>query len=87
MKILDTETGVGAEVPKHWLLGDPHNNWYIWTEGNYSCDCNRALFHARFRGELEPEDPSCGEGRYELVDAPWESVDLALRTLRGALTE
>ena len=83
MRILDTETGLSAEVPEDWLPNDSHDNWYMWTEGNYSCDCNRALFHARFRDVPEPEDPPCGEGRFKLLDAPWEDVDLAIRTLRG----
>lgn len=74
MKILDTQTGVAVEVPKDWFMGNPHDNWYIWTEGNYSCDCNRALLHARWRGETEPEDLPCGEGRYELVDVPWQTL-------------
>jgi hypothetical protein len=36
---------------------------YMWTEGNYSCDCNRRLFMARALGEPEPEDPNnpCGD--------------------------
>jgi hypothetical protein len=35
---------------------------YMWTEGNWSCDCNKRLFIARALGEPEPEttDP-CGD--------------------------
>ena len=34
---------------------------YQWTEGNYGCDCNRALFFARAAGEEEEEEnPPCG---------------------------
>ena len=39
---------------------------YIWSEGNYSCDCNRELFFARGRGEPEPanENLRCTDGRF-----------------------
>jgi hypothetical protein len=37
---------------------------YTWDEGNYSCDCNRALFFARAKGEEDPEDRPCGEEAY-----------------------
>jgi hypothetical protein len=33
---------------------------YIWEEGNYACDCNRALFIQRCCDENFPESP-CGE--------------------------
>lgn len=38
---------------------------YQWFEGNYSCDCNRALFFARAGGEDDPEI-GCGEGAYSV---------------------
>jgi len=31
----------------------------MWTDGNYSCDCNRAAFIAQLRGEDDPDAP-CG---------------------------
>lgn len=34
-----------------------------WSDGNYGCDCNRALFFARANGEDEP-DIECGETAY-----------------------
>lgn len=30
---------------------------YMWTEGNYACDCNRALFWSRLKGEPDPNIP------------------------------
>ena len=36
---------------------------FQWSEGNYSCDCNRALFFARAGGEPE-HDVDCGEELY-----------------------
>lgn len=38
---------------------------FMWSEGNYACDCNRALFFAHTGGEDEPEHP-CGEGAYSV---------------------
>jgi hypothetical protein len=40
---------------------------YIWEDGNYRCDCNRALFFARAAAEPTPDDPCdspCGDGGY-----------------------
>jgi hypothetical protein len=34
---------------------------FMFSEGNYACDCNRAIFLARARQEAEPEEPECGE--------------------------
>lgn len=38
---------------------------YMWREGNYSCDCNRALFFAR-SGMGNAEDGACGDERYRV---------------------
>ena len=37
---------------------------FIWEEGNYRCDCNRALFFARAMGDEDPGELTCGESRY-----------------------
>jgi hypothetical protein len=37
----------------------------MWAEGNYSCDCNRALFFAMAVDE-EDTDVSCGEKGYSV---------------------
>lgn len=62
---------------------------YIWSEGNFACDCNRALFFANAGGELGP-DVSCGTGRYSArvlaedgsilyQDDDWETAALTSR--------
>lgn len=39
---------------------------YIWSEGNYSCDCNRHLFFEKSMGvDLGPE-MDCSEGAYRV---------------------
>lgn len=35
--------------------------FFMYTDGNYSCDCNRILFLARAANEPEPEEVDCGE--------------------------
>lgn len=40
-------------------------NEYGWTEGNFSCDCNRALFFARAVGDPDPNIP-CGDDGYSI---------------------
>lgn len=61
IEISDTSTGVTATYQDQ--------NWdeYMWTEGNYACDCNRFLFHRRALGE-DPDfdDGSCGEKRFKI---------------------
>lgn len=66
VRIRDTVTGVELQCD---MPGDyDEGAEYAWSEGNYSCDCNRALFFMRAEGGLsESEMPftPCGEGRYE----------------------
>lgn len=40
---------------------------FQWREGDYACDCNRALFFARAGGEPDSVDPKCGEGAYHVT--------------------
>jgi hypothetical protein len=37
-----------------------HAIYYMWTDGNYGCDCNRLLFIEREHGIAVPEDPETG---------------------------
>lgn len=41
---------------------------YMWTLGNYGCDCNREIFFERAAGNgIEPaEQSSCGETRFSV---------------------
>lgn len=41
---------------------------YIWSEGNYSCDCNRHLFFNRVLDPDFDEEFTCGESVYSIVD-------------------
>jgi hypothetical protein len=66
-KVVITRTADGEQ--RTYDHGDPHNVWddvteYMWTEGNYGCDCNRHLFFHRAAGAEADEDCACGETAY-----------------------
>lgn len=44
------------------------NSMYQWTDGNYSCDCNRELFWHRAIGE-EAKEVGCGETAFSVLYA------------------
>jgi hypothetical protein len=39
---------------------------FNWTDGNYSCDCNRSMFFAQAAGE-DPDDDGCGDERFTAI--------------------
>ena|ERR1700735_400734 len=52
-------------------MGEPddpfHYITFMFDEGNYGCDCNRALFFGRAAGvELGDNDTPCGDERYSV---------------------
>lgn len=65
--LLDTVTG--ERMIHHDAYGydeeDPPGVYsdFMWSEGNYACDCNRGLFFERARGK-EVVDSPCGSGRF-----------------------
>lgn len=63
--LLDRRTGERAVFSADFLREDtaePFSDW-IWREGNFACDCNRALFFARALKRDDPERPLCTQGR------------------------
>lgn len=61
---------------------------YCWTEGNFSCDCNRADFFKRAAGEKENDDEPCGDMAYRVPRLIFEDgteieLDSALPSTRG----
>lgn len=42
---------------------------FLWTDGNYACDCNRADFFARAGGETPTDDSPCGDTRFAAICA------------------
>lgn len=39
---------------------------FMWADGNYACDCNRALFFARAGNEPDV-DIDCGDSMFQIV--------------------
>jgi len=62
VKITDTITGDSRlfSSDMEWY-GD-----YIWSEGNFSCDCNRYLFFQRALNMDEDGESPCGDDRYTI---------------------
>jgi hypothetical protein len=50
---------------EHWSFEPYEDGDYLWTEGNYACDCNRHLFFERAGGrEPESREVACGDEKY-----------------------
>lgn len=61
------------------IPGNPDGTFYLWTEGNYSCDCNRELFWTNHN----PNCPNpCGDERYTLVGLTLDGVEVDLNGYR-----
>ena len=57
--VKNVETGFIKAFGDELYTPDGHDGLFIWREGNFACDCNRALFS----GDDKPE---CGESKYEV---------------------
>lgn len=60
-----------VRTQREWQTYDPAEEGdtpsdYIWSEGNYGCDCNRHLFFHRAAGVEPEEDCPCGDEEYSL---------------------
>lgn len=66
--IRDVDTGYAGiyltESGPDWDGESP--NTFIWSEGNFSCDCNRSIFLHSALGLDEPKNLECGERRYAI---------------------
>lgn len=73
----NTETGEVRKVDPY-LKYDGTKEWmneleWFWTEGNFSCDCNRWMaFEWAADGDPDLDEAECGEGRFEITQAPWQ---------------
>ena len=67
-KVLLRNNETGEERWVEYNMPWEEHSDFMWTEGNYACDCNRHLFFERSKGQ-EPEDAECGEKRYTAVCA------------------
>lgn len=48
-----------------WWHRDKGPHLYNWEDGNFSCDCNRAMFFADAAGEPDPDVP-CSDGLFSV---------------------
>lgn len=71
---IEEDEGDHDEKTRNWRL-DEGGDIYLWSEGNYSCDCNRALFFARAAGEDEPDEP-CGDSAYRLISLRQNGIEI-----------
>ena len=53
-RVSDSET---RSITGEHFWSDHEGADYIWDEGNYACDCNRANFFAEGGGETRPDQP------------------------------
>lgn len=62
------EVATGEVVRRGMDLPWDDGSIYWWTEGNYSCDCNRRMEFMRGK-ELDPDDAEteCGDGAYRVT--------------------
>lgn len=62
------EFATGVEKPiafdNPWCDGDDGNSWFVWSESNFSCDCNRMLYFTNW--ECDDDAVQCSEGRFLL---------------------
>lgn len=65
VELRDNATG---QIVRHL---DRYYYSYMWTDGNYSCDCNRHLFFCNALGiEPNPEiSRECGSSKYTAIRA------------------
>lgn len=63
----ENETG---RVVEYWdEIFDDEIGEFMWLEGNFACDCNRALCFARALGEPDPEPIPCSMSKYTAIKA------------------
>jgi hypothetical protein len=74
VRIRDTATGEERDCPMRfdWFKPDGGDDEFWWTEGNFSCDCNRELEFRRAAGE-DPDANSVecnvGSNRFKALHA------------------
>ncbi len=78
IEIRNNSTGEWRDIPIGKYDSEELDRWppFYWTEGNYSCDCNRHLQFRRANGEIgqyldyldvvEHNEGECGETEYSL---------------------
>lgn len=60
-----------GETRRHETTWGESVDEYLWSDGNYACDCNRSLFFQRAGGVANPGPRECGMSAFtvRIVDA------------------
>jgi hypothetical protein len=78
------ETGEIVAYDEHsiWFYDDGDPDPFMFEEGNYSCDCNRGLFHDRAKG-LEPgwDEHDCSHDKYDVDLYNADTLELVYREI------
>ena len=77
--IRNKATDVEVSFTDYW---DAHS-YYTWSEGNYSCDCNRHILFNRALGIETEEVFPCGNRLYEVSIHTLSGKPLYEMTLNG----
>lgn len=65
VRIRRTADGKTVEYGDSLYTTPDYDGLFVWTDGNYQCDCNRHLFFQRSLG-LEDDDGPCSDGKYQV---------------------
>lgn len=78
VEIVDTITGELVSYIDEAMADDSDDLLgFMWGDGNYACDCNRANFFADAKGiEHGPTQFPCGDGRYRVKITDLETGNL-----------
>lgn len=68
VEVRNNATGeVRVDKTHAWEDDEIGSSEYIWSEGNFSCDCNRSLFFARSAGgKPDPSEATCGDDAFSV---------------------
>lgn len=73
--IRKNDSGETRSYEDEMTFDDQGSPFYIWEEGNYSCDCNRTAFFMNAADEDDPDDIPCSDGKYSVnIEANGEII-------------
>jgi hypothetical protein len=82
----NNETGEVRLYRDNITWDDDHSH-FMWTDGNYGCDCNRHMMFQRAHGDASDWDTPCGDERYTalyalLPDGTRKPLDLSIEVAK-----
>lgn len=55
------------EFEHAWPRDEECATEYLWTDGNYGCDCTRRIFFNEHNGLATPDNARCGSGGFSIT--------------------